>query len=123
MLPDNARNVRNKITHIQQTLTTVLPFTTLASINKTLLPVLQSPSRRNSQMMAEENHGDTRGYITTPESSCTHNADNEYDSRNANYLSREDTAPRYTNGTNNFPPTPDNSDNNSTNNNPQCPLQ
>lgn len=75
-------------------------------------------------MVAEENHGDTRGYITTPESSCTHNADNEYDSRNANYLSREDTAPRYTNGTNNFPPTtPDNSDNNATNNNPQCPLQ
>ncbi|XP_050696001.1 uncharacterized protein C2orf16-like isoform X3 [Eriocheir sinensis] len=82
----------------------------------------QSPSRRNSQLVAEENHGDTRGYITTPESSCTHNADNEYDSRNANYLSREDTAPRYTNGTNNFPPTPDNSDNSATNNNPQCPL-
>ncbi|XP_063888949.1 dynein axonemal assembly factor 11-like isoform X2 [Scylla paramamosain] len=82
----------------------------------------QSPSRRNSQMVAEENHGDTRGYITSPESSCTHNADYEFDSRNANYLSREDTAPRYTSGTNNFPPTPDNSDNNATNNNPQCPL-
>ncbi|KAK8393748.1 hypothetical protein O3P69_006808 [Scylla paramamosain] len=53
----------------------------------------QSPSRRNSQMVAEENHGDTRGYITSPESSCTHNADYEFDSRNANYLSREDTAP------------------------------
>lgn len=83
----------------------------------------QSPSRRNSQMVAEESHGDTRGYITSPESSCTHNADYEFDSRNANYLSREDTAPRYTSGTNNFPPTPDNSDNNATNNNPQCPLQ
>ena len=84
---------------------------------------LQSPSRRNSQMVAEETHGDTRGYIASPESSCTHNADYEFDSRNANYLSREDTAPRYTNGTNNFPPTPDNSDNNATNNNPQFPLQ
>ncbi|XP_045114656.1 uncharacterized protein LOC123506544 isoform X9 [Portunus trituberculatus] len=82
----------------------------------------QSPSRRNSQMVAEDSHGDTRGYITSPESSCTHNADYEFDSRNANYLSREDTAPRYTSGTNNFPPTPDNSDNNATNNNPQCPL-
>ncbi|XP_045114658.1 uncharacterized protein LOC123506544 isoform X10 [Portunus trituberculatus] len=57
------------------------------------LPVSQSPSRRNSQMVAEDSHGDTRGYITSPESSCTHNADYEFDSRNANYLSREDTAP------------------------------
>ncbi|KAG0710816.1 hypothetical protein GWK47_002424 [Chionoecetes opilio] len=83
----------------------------------------QSPSRRNSQpVVVEDTHAETRGYITSPDPSCTHTADHEYDSRNANYLSREDVAPRYTNGTNNFPPIPDNSDNNATNNNPQCPL-
>ncbi|KAK8725683.1 hypothetical protein OTU49_010689 [Cherax quadricarinatus] len=54
----------------------------------------QSPSRRSSQITAEaDSSADTRGYIRSPESSCTHNADYEYDSRNANYLSREDTAP------------------------------
>ncbi|XP_069958709.1 dynein axonemal assembly factor 11 isoform X10 [Cherax quadricarinatus] len=83
----------------------------------------QSPSRRSSQITAEaDSSADTRGYIRSPESSCTHNADYEYDSRNANYLSREDTAPRYTNGTNNSPLTPDNIDSNTTNNNPLCPL-
>ncbi|XP_069958703.1 uncharacterized protein [Cherax quadricarinatus] len=55
----------------------------------------ESPSRRSSQITAEaDSSADTRGYIRSPESSCTHNADYEYDSRNANYLSREDTAPR-----------------------------
>ncbi|XP_069184444.1 uncharacterized protein [Procambarus clarkii] len=83
----------------------------------------QSPTRRSSQIATEaDTSADTRGYIRSPESSCTHNADYEYDSRNANYLSREDTAPRYTNGTNNSPLTPDNNDSNTTNNNPLCPL-
>ncbi|XP_069184448.1 dynein axonemal assembly factor 11 isoform X9 [Procambarus clarkii] len=54
----------------------------------------QSPTRRSSQIATEaDTSADTRGYIRSPESSCTHNADYEYDSRNANYLSREDTAP------------------------------
>ncbi|XP_027226755.1 dynein axonemal assembly factor 11 isoform X3 [Penaeus vannamei] len=52
----------------------------------------QSPSRRSSQIVTEADSSDSRGYIRSPESR-THNADYEYDSRNANYLSREDTAP------------------------------
>ncbi|XP_042230305.1 uncharacterized protein LOC121871841 isoform X2 [Homarus americanus] len=86
----------------------------------------QSPSRRSSQVVTEADpSADTRGYIRSPESSsCTHNVDYEYDSRNANYLSRDDTAPRYTNGTNSSSPLtpPDNNDSNATNNNPLCPL-
>ncbi|XP_042878894.1 uncharacterized protein LOC122257586 isoform X2 [Penaeus japonicus] len=53
---------------------------------------IHSPSRRSSQIVAEADSSDSRGYIRSPESR-THNADYEYDSRNANYLSREDTAP------------------------------
>ncbi|XP_037780051.1 uncharacterized protein LOC119576423 isoform X1 [Penaeus monodon] len=61
-------------------------------LRRTSYSSTQSPSRRSSQIVTEADSSDSRGYIRSPESR-THNADYEYDSRNANYLSREDTAP------------------------------
>ncbi|KAK4311679.1 hypothetical protein Pmani_016839 [Petrolisthes manimaculis] len=53
----------------------------------------QSPSRRSSQIAAEDPSADSRGYIRSPDSSsCTLTSSNaDYDSRNANYLSRDDS--------------------------------
>ncbi|XP_066949485.1 uncharacterized protein [Macrobrachium rosenbergii] len=80
----------------------------------------QSPTRRSSQIVAEaDSSADSRGYIR--------NHASEYDTRNANYLSREDGSARYNTSTSTTPTsnlilTPDSNNDNNTNNNVVCPL-
>ncbi|XP_066949481.1 uncharacterized protein [Macrobrachium rosenbergii] len=89
-------------------------------LHRTSYSSAQSPTRRSSQIVAEaDSSADSRGYIR--------NHASEYDTRNANYLSREDGSARYNTSTSTTPTsnlilTPDSNNDNNTNNNVVCPL-